>query len=80
MAFGVEYPLGTRWKISSGPKADYAALGDLRLRGDRLRYSLDANVNYTANDRLGVGYRVWVGNTVPNARRTQWLGLSYTLK
>ncbi|OPZ82762.1 MAG: hypothetical protein BWY76_02614 [bacterium ADurb.Bin429] len=80
MAFGVEYPLGKRWKVSSGPKADYAALGDVRLREDRLRYSLDLNVNYKANDRLGVGYRIWVGNTVPNARRTQWLGLTYTVK
>ncbi len=77
--FGYERELG-KWKISTGPKGEMGAIGDVRLRGDRLRWSWDAAVDYRATEALGLGYRLWYGNTVPNARRTQWIGLTYTHK
>ncbi len=77
--FGYERELG-KWKIRTGPKGEMGAIGDVRLRGDRLRWSWDAAVDYRATEALGVGYRLWYGNTVPNATRTQWIGITYTHK
>ncbi len=75
---GYERKLGDRWKLHAGPKAEYGAFGDLRLAGDRLRYSLDGALDYQMTKKCGIGYRIWLGNTVPNSRRTQFFGLTYT--
>jgi hypothetical protein len=80
LAFAFSRKFNERWKISSGPKADYGAIGEVRSRDDRLRYSWDVNVNYQMTDKVGLGYRLWYGNTVPNSRRTQWVGLTLALK
>jgi len=77
--FGYERELG-RWKLSTGPKGEMGVVGDVRLRGDRLRWSWDTAVDYQATKKLGFGYRLWHGNTVPNARRTQWIGITYKAK
>jgi len=77
---GFEKQIGSKWKVRTGPKGEYGALGSVRLRDDRFRYSWDVNVDYQASERLGVGYRLWYGNTVPNSDRTQWIGLTYRLK
>lgn len=77
---GLEKQIGSKWKVRTGPKGEYGALGSVRLRDDRFRYSWDVNVDYQASERLGVGYRLWYGNTVPNSDRTQWIGLTYRLK
>ena len=77
--FGYERQFG-RWKLSTGPKGEFGAVGDVRARGGRLRWSWDVALDYRATKKLGLGYRLWHGNTVPNARRTQWIGVTYTLK
>ncbi len=77
--FGYERQLG-RWKLSTGPKGELGTVGDVRLRGDRLRWSWDLAVDYQATKALGFGYRLWHGNTVPSARRTQWIGITYKAK
>lgn len=77
---GFEKQIGSKWKVRTGPKGEYGALGSVRLRDDRFRYSWDVNVDYRASERLGYGYRLWYGNTVPNSDRTQWIGLTYKLK
>jgi hypothetical protein len=78
--FGYERKFGDRWTVKTGPKGEYGAIGSVRLRDDRFRYSWDVNVDYKASDHLGIGYRLWYGNTVPDSDRTQYIGLSYTLK
>lgn len=77
---GYQRKLGSRWTFRTGPKGEVGALGDVRVRGDRLRYSWDVQLDYAASDKMSIGYRLWSGNTVPNSRRTQWLGLSYKWK
>ncbi|MGD8239737.1 MAG: hypothetical protein PVH68_14350 [Armatimonadota bacterium] len=77
--FGYERELG-RWKFRTGPKGEFGTVGDVRVRGDRLRWSWDLAVDYRATKKLGVGYRLWQGNTVPNATRTQWIGITYNAK
>ena len=77
LEFSYEREILDRWTVRTGPKAEYGALGSARLRGDRIRYSWDFNLTYQATDRLGIGYRLWTGNTVPNSDRTQWIGLTY---
>jgi len=77
---GYERQLGSKWKFSTGPKGEFGALGEVRLRRDRFRYSWDVALDYQATEKLGLGYRLWYGNTVPNSRRTQWIGLSYSFK
>ncbi len=78
--FGFEKQLGPKWRFSTGPKGEYGALGSVRYRDDRFRYSWDASLDYQASERLGVGYRLWYGNTVPNSDRTQWIGITYKYK
>lgn len=75
-----ERKIGDRWTFRAGPEVDIGALGDVRLRGGRVRYSWDAAVDYQASERLGLGYRLWYGNTVPDSKRTQWLGITFKLK
>ena len=77
---GFSKKIGDKWTVSTGPKGEYGALGSMRLRDDRMRYSWDVNVDYAASERLGIGYRLWYGNTVPNSDRTQWLGITYKIK
>jgi hypothetical protein len=80
MAFQYERKISERLTVSTGPKAEYGAVGEVRLRKDRLRYSWDVNIDYELGERIGLGYRLWYGNTVPNSRRTQWLGVTYEMK
>lgn len=77
---GYERNLGPKWKFRTGPTGEYGALGSVRLRDDRFRYSWDVSLDYQASKKLGLGYRMWYGNTVPGSRRTQWIGLTYKLK
>lgn len=77
---GYERKLGPKWSFRTGPEAEFGAVGDVRLREDRLRYSWDVAIDYRASERLGFGYRLWYGNTVPNSRRTQWIGVTYKMK
>lgn len=69
--------LGDRWTLATGPKGEVDALGAVGISGDRFRYSWDLSLDYAVNDRLGIGYRAWVGNTVPGSDLTQWVGISY---
>ena len=80
LAFAYEQTLYKRWRIKTGPKAQYGTLGELRLRDDRLRYSWDINLDYLFHEKCSLGYRLWTGNTVPGSQRTQWLGLNFKLK
>ncbi len=78
--FGYEKQIGKKWKVSTGPKGEVGAIGEIRGTRDRFRYSWDVAVDYKASEKLGLGYRFWTGNTVPDARRTQWLGLTFSAK
>ncbi len=78
--FAYERKIGKKWKFKTGPTGEYGTLGQARLRGDRFRYSWDVGLDYQATNRIGIGYRLWYGNTVPNARRTQWFGITYKYK
>lgn len=80
LAFGYERALSRKWTVRTGPQAQYGTMGQLRVRDDRLRYSWDLNLNYRINDACSLGYRLWAGNTVPTARRTQWIGLNVIVK
>lgn len=77
---GYESMLGDRWKFSTGPKGEFGAFGSMRLREDRLRYSWDVSLDYKVSEKLGIGYRLWYGNTVPNSDRTQYIGVKYMWK
>ena len=78
--FGFEKQIGDKWKVSTGPKGEFGAIGEIRRTRDRVRYSWDVAVDYQAMKKLGVGYRLWYGNTVPDARRTQWFGVTLNAK
>lgn len=72
--------LGARWTLATGPKGEVDALGAVGISGDRFRYSWDVSLDYSVSDRLGIGYRAWVGNTVPGSDLTQWIGITYHAK
>jgi hypothetical protein len=80
LAFAYARNLSERWKVRTGPKAQYGTLGELRLRDDRLRYSWDLNLDYQIHEKCSLGYRLWVGNTVPGTERTQWVGVNFKVK
>lgn len=69
-----------RLHFRSGPKYEIGTIGSARFRQDRFRYSWDTNLGYQLGPKLSLNYRLWVGNTIPGARRSQWLGLGITFK
>ena len=77
---GYERQIGSKWHVSTGPTGEVGAIGEIRRAGDRFRYSWDVAVDYQATEKLGLGYRLWYGNTVPDSRRTQWVGVTFKAK
>lgn len=80
LAFSYERTFAKRWKLHTGPKAQYGTMGELRLRDDRLRYSWDLNLDYQIAKACSLGYRLWTGNTAGDTERTQWIGLNFKVK
>ncbi len=80
MELAYEQKFCDHWKLKTGPKAGLGALGQIRLNEQAYRYSWDFALDYEINKEFGIGYHLWVGNTVPNSQRTQWLGVTYTRK
>lgn len=79
MEFGYETTFD-KWHFRTGPKGQMGAWGSARIRGDRFRFSWDFSLDYSLNKKVSLGYRLWLGNTLPDARRTQWLGININLK
>jgi len=73
-------PLNEKWVVGTRVKGEFAAIGKVGLRPHRTRYSWDLSLDYKASEKLGLGYRLWLGNTVPNSYRSQWIGITYTYK
>jgi hypothetical protein len=72
--------LGPKWRFKTGPRTEVGILGNVRLRPDQVRYSWDAALDYQMTNNFGIGYQLWVGNTVPGSERTQWLGVTFQKK
>ncbi len=64
-----------QWDLQ--PQGEMGVLGDVRLRGDRLRYNIDTGLDYDIGGNLRASYRLTFGNTTEESRRTQFLGITY---
>lgn len=64
--------------LTVNPETSYAALGEFRLRKDRLRYTFDVSLDYSLAEKLSVTYRVHRNNSTGISQRRQYLGLTYT--
>jgi hypothetical protein len=59
------------------PQGNLGALGEARLRADRFVYTVDTTLDYRFSERLGATYRLQWGNSLLDARRIQFVGLTY---
>ena len=64
------------WNVR--PEASYGVLGETRLRGDRLLYTLSTGLNYEVGEHLGIAWRIQFNNMQGDSRRYQLLGISYS--
>ena len=64
-----------QWDLQ--PQGEMGVLGDVRLRGDRLRYNIDTGLGYDIGSNLRLSYRLTFGNTTDESQRTQFLGITY---
>ena len=77
--FGVSYERQFgRLKVSTGPRGQVVSNAQTRMVGNEFRYSYDANLSYMLDDHLGLGMRLWRGNTVIGSDGTCWIGITYT--
>lgn len=64
------------WTLT--PQGNLGVLGEVRLRPDRLLYTLDSGLVYDVGRHLGIAYRLQLSNTLGEDQRHQFLGLSYS--
>jgi hypothetical protein len=64
------------WTVN--PEVNYGVLGEVRLRDDRMLYSLSSGLKYEIADGVGLAYRLQLHNTQEEDRRHQFLGFSYS--
>ncbi|MFW6438080.1 MAG: hypothetical protein ACOCZ7_03605, partial [Armatimonadota bacterium] len=63
------------WTVN--PEVNYGVLGEVRLRDDRMQYSLSSGLAYEISDGLGIAYELDLDNSQQDDRRHQMLGFSY---
>jgi len=64
------------WTLT--PQGNLGVLGEVRLRPDRLLYTLDTGLVYDVGKHLGIGYKLQLNNTQGEDERHQLLGISYS--
>jgi hypothetical protein len=64
------------WTVN--PEVNYGVLGEVRLRDERMLYSLRSGLAYEIADGVGLTYKLQLDNTQQDDRRHQMLGFSYS--
>ena len=64
------------WSLK--PQGAFGALGEARLRPDRFLYTMDTSLDYRLTNKMALSYRLQWGNTLADAQRMQFLGLTLT--
>jgi hypothetical protein len=59
------------------PQGNVGALGEARVRTDRFIYTVDTTLDYRFTENLGATYRLQWGNSLGEAERLQFLGITY---
>ena len=66
-----------RFTWTMTPQGNLGVLGEVRLRPDRLLYTLDTGLVYDIGTHLGVSYKLQLSNSQGDDQRHQFLGVSY---
>lgn len=64
------------WTLT--PQSNLGVLGEVRVRPDRLLYTLDTGLAYDVSEHMGIVYKLQLHNTQGEDQRHQFLGISYS--